>query len=71
MEPASINPEFIKVHNMSVICTKSDEFVSHSLCHVSGLPFPPQCSVRGPLENIHPVKITVTLRDTYGTNVID
>ena len=67
--PVSIEPELRK-DNMIVTCTKLDELSSRSLCHVSGLPYLPQCSVRGPPGNIHPVKITVTLRDIVGTCVV-
>ena len=71
VEPASIEPE-LRTDNMIVTCTKFDsKFSSRTLCHVSGLPYLPQCSVRGPLGNIHPVKITVTLRDIVGTCVVE
>ena len=68
VEPVSIEPELRK-DNM-IVTLKLDEISSHSLCHVSGLPYLPQCSVRGPLDNIHPVKITVTLRDIVGACVV-
>ena len=66
VQPASIEPDLRK-DNMIVTCKTPDELSSDLLCHVSGLPYLPQCNVRGPLENIHP---TVTLRDMYGTCVI-
>jgi len=69
VQPASIEPDLRK-DNMIVTCKTPDELSSDLLCHVSGLPYLPQCNVRGPLENIHPVKITVTLRDMYGTCVV-
>ena len=69
VEHASIDPE-CKADDMIVRCGNPVEFISNSLCDVSGVPHLPHCSVRGPLERSDPVKITVTLKDIYGFSVV-
>ena len=69
VEHASIDPE-CRVDDMIVRCGKPAEFISDSLCDVSGVPHLPHCRVRGPQENSIPVKITVTLKDIYGYSVV-
>ena len=74
VEHASIDPE-CRADDMIVRCGKPAEFISASLCDVSGIPHLPHCRVRGP----HPliisnaaevtVKVTVTLKDIYGFSV--
>ena len=48
---------------MIVRFAKSAEFISDSLCDVSGIPHSPHCSVRGLLTISDPVKVTVSLKD--------
>ena len=69
LEHASIDPE-CRADDMIVRCAKPAEFISDSLCDVSGIPHLPQCSVRGPLENNDPIKVTVTLKDIHGFSVV-
>ena len=69
VEHASIDPE-CGADDMIVRCGKPVEFFSGLLCDVSGVPHPPHCSVTGSLENIDPVKVTVTLKDIYGFSVV-
>ena len=69
VEHASIDPE-CRADDMIVRCGNPVEFISNSLCDVSGVPHLPHCSVRGPLEISDPVKITVTLKDIYGFSVV-
>ena len=66
---ASIDPE-CRADDMIVRCGKPAEFISASLCDVSGVPHLPHCSLRGPRENSDPVKVTVTLKDIYGFSVV-
>ena len=67
---ANINPE-CKADNIIVTCEKPAKFISDILCRVSGLPHLPHCTVRGPLAICHPVKVTVTLKDIYGSSVVN
>ena len=69
VEHASIDPE-CRADDMIVRCGNPVEFISNSLCDVSGVPHLPHCSVKGPLERSDPVKITVTLKDIYGFSVV-
>ena len=69
VEHASIDPE-CRADDMIVRCGNPVEFISNSLCDVSGVPHLPHCSVRGPLERSDPVKVTVTLKDIYGFSVV-
>ena len=69
VEHASIDPE-CRADDMIVRCGKPAEFISDSLCDVSGVPHLPHCSVRGPLLIGDPVKVTVTLKDIYGLSVV-
>ena len=69
MEHASIDPE-CRADDMIVRCAKPAEFISDSLCDVSGIPHLPHCSVRGPLEISDPVKVTVSLKDVHGFPVV-
>ena len=69
VEHASIDPE-CRADDMIVRCGNPVEFISNSLCDVSGVPHLPHCSVRGPLESSDPVKVTVTLKDIYGFSVV-
>ena len=69
VEHASIDPE-CRADDMIVRCGKPAEFISASLCDVSGVPHLPHCSVRGPLAISRPVKVTVTLKDIYGFSVV-
>ena len=69
VEHASINPE-CRADDMIVRCGKPAEFISASLCDVSGVPHLPHCRVRGPLAISRPVKVTVTLKDIYGFSVV-
>ena len=55
---------------MIVRCGNPVEFISNSLCDVSGVPHLSHCSVRGPLAISNPVKVTVTLKDIYGFSVV-
>ena len=75
VEHASIDPE-CRADDMIVRCGKPAEFISDSLCDVSGVPHLPHCSVRGPrplvICNAAKVtaKVTVTLKDIYGFSVV-
>ena len=69
MEHASIDPE-CRADDMIVRCGNPVEFISNSLCDVSGVPHLPHCSVRGPLAISDPVQVTVTLKDIYGFSVV-
>ena len=69
VEHTSIDPE-CRADDMIVRCGKPAEFISDSLCDVSGVPHLPHCSVRGPLAISDPVKVTVTLKDIYGFSVV-
>ena len=69
MEHASIDPE-CRADDMIVRCGKPEEFISDTLCDVSGVPHLPHCSVTGRLEKSDPVKVTVTLNDIYGFSVV-
>ena len=69
VEHASIDPE-CRADDMIVRCGKPAEFISDSLCDVSGVPHLPHCSVRGPLLFGDPFKVTVTLKDIYGFSVV-
>ena len=48
VEHASIDPE-CRADDMIVRCGKPAEFISDSLCDMSGVPHLPHCRVRGPL----------------------
>ena len=69
VEHTSVNPE-CGADDMIVLCSNPDEFINDSLCDVSGIPHLPYCSVRGPLENSNPVKVTITLKDVNGFSVV-
>ena len=75
VEHASIDPE-CRADDMIVRCGKPAEFISDSLCDVSGVPHLPHCRVRGPhpliISNAAEVtaKVTVTLKDIYGFSVV-
>ena len=69
VEHASIDPE-CRADDMIVRCGKPAEFISNTLCDVSGVPHLPHCSVTGPLAFSRPVKVTVTLKDIYGFSVV-
>ena len=69
VEHASIDPE-CRADDMIVRCGNPVEFISNSLCDVSGVLHLPHCSVRGPLAISDPVKITVTLKDIYEFSVV-
>ena len=69
VEHASIDPE-CRADDMIVRCGKPAEFINDSLCDVSGVPYVPHCSVRGPREYADPVKVTVTLKDIHGFSVV-
>ena len=66
---ASIDPE-CRADDMIVTCGNPAEFISDCLCHISGVPHLPHCSVRGPLAISDPVKVIVTLKDIYGFSVV-
>ena len=69
VEHASIDPE-CRADNIIVRCGKPAEFISNTLCHVSGVPHLPHCSVTGPLEKSVQVNVTITLKDVYGFSVV-
>ena len=69
VEHASIDPE-CRADDMIVRCGNPVEFISNSLCDVSGVPHLPHCSVRGPIAISDPVKVTVTLKDIYRFSVV-
>ena len=69
VEHASIDPE-CRADDMIVTCGNPAKFISNCLCHISGVPHLPHCSVRGPLAISDPVKVTVTLKDIYGFSVV-
>ena len=69
VEYVSIDPE-CRADDMIVTCGNPAEFISNCLCHISGVPHLPHCSVRGPLAISDPVKVTVTLKDIYGFSVV-
>ena len=69
VEHASIDPE-CRGDDMIVRCAKPVEFISDSLCDVSGIPHLPHCSVRGLLAITDPVKVTVSLKDVHGFPVV-
>ena len=67
---AIIHPE-LKSDDMMVKCGDPDEFISGSLCHTSGIPHLPHCSVRDPLTDKSLFRITVALQDINGFSVMD
>jgi len=67
---AKIDPE-CRADDMIVRCGKAAEFISGSLCDVSGITHLPHCSVRGPLVISNSLKVTVTLKDIYGCSVLN
>ena len=69
VEHASIDPE-CRADDMIMRCAKPAEFISDSLCDMSGIPHLPHCSVRGPLQKNDPIKVTVTLKDIHGFSVV-
>ena len=69
VEHASFDPVY-RANNMTLRCGNPAEFISNCLCHISGVPHLPHCSVRGPLAISDPVKATVTLKDIYGFSVL-
>ena len=69
VEHASIDPE-CRADDMIVRCGNPVEFISNSLCDVSGVPHLSHCSVRGPLAISDPVKVTITLKDIYGFSAV-
>jgi len=71
VEQANINPECELADSIIVTCGKPAEFISDSLCHVSGLPHLLHCSVRGPLAISNPVKVTIKLKDICGSSVVN
>ena len=54
-----------------VICHHPVEFVNDSVCDVSCLPHLPDCTVSGPVVISDPVKVTVTLKDIFGSPVVN
>ena len=69
VECININPE-CRADNILVTCGKPAEFICDTLCHVSGLPHLPNCSVRGPLAMNQPVKVITMLKDICGSSVL-
>ena len=65
-----MNPE-CRPDGIIVRCSDPMEFISNSVCDVSGVPHLPHCSVvKGPPEgSTNPVKVTVTLKDIHGYSV--
>ena len=69
VEHASIDTE-CRANDMIVRCGNPVEFISDSLCYVSGVPHLSHCSVTGPVAISDPVKVTVTLKDVHGFSVV-
>ncbi|XP_065886762.1 E3 ubiquitin-protein ligase TRIM71-like [Dysidea avara] len=70
VEHTSLDPE-CKPSDMIVICHHPVEFVNDSVCDVSCLPHLPDCTVSGPVVISDPVKVTVTLKDIFGSPVVN
>ncbi|XP_065886759.1 E3 ubiquitin-protein ligase TRIM71-like [Dysidea avara] len=70
VEHFSLDPE-CKPSDMIVICHHPVEFVNDSVCDVSCLPHLPDCTVSGPVVISDPVKVTVTLKDIFGSPVVN
>ncbi|XP_065887951.1 E3 ubiquitin-protein ligase TRIM71-like [Dysidea avara] len=71
VEHTSLDPE-CKPSDMIVICHHPVEFVNDSVCDVSScLPHLPDCTVSGPVVISDPVKVTVTLKDIFGSPVVN
>jgi len=72
VEHTNIYPQCsLRTDDIIVRCGKPAEFISGSLCHVSGIPHLPHCIVsRGPLVVSDLVKVTVTLKDIYGSSLV-
>ncbi|XP_065886761.1 E3 ubiquitin-protein ligase TRIM71-like [Dysidea avara] len=70
VEHTSLDPE-CKPSDMIVICHHPVEFVNDSVCDVSCLPHLPDCTVSGPVVISDPVKVTVTLKDVFGSPVVN
>ena len=70
VEHTSLDPE-CKPSDMIVICHDPVEFVNDSVCDVSCLPHLPDCTVSGPVVISDPVKVTVTLKDIFGSPVVN
>ena len=69
VEHANMDPE-CRADDMMVRCAKPAEFISDSLCDVSGIPNLPHCGVWGPLAISDPVEVTVSLKDFCGFPVV-
>ncbi|XP_065886758.1 E3 ubiquitin-protein ligase TRIM71-like [Dysidea avara] len=71
VEHTSLDPE-CKPSDMIVICHHPVEFVNDSVCDVSScLPHLPDCTVSGPVVISDPVKVTVILKDIFGSPVVN
>ena len=72
VEHTSLDPE-CKPSDMIVICHHPVEFVNDSVCDVSCLPHLPDCSCSEYGQIVKPgqVKVTVTLKDIFGSPVVN
>ena len=72
VEHTSLDPE-CKPSDMIVICCNPVEFVNDSVCDVSCLPHLPDCSCfkYGKIVKPDQVKVTVTLKDIFGSPVVN
>ncbi|XP_065886751.1 E3 ubiquitin-protein ligase TRIM71-like [Dysidea avara] len=72
VEHTRLDPE-CKARDMIVKCCKPVEFVNDSVCDVSCLPHLPDCSCSryGQIVKPDQVKVTVTLKDIFGSPVVN
>ena len=71
VEHTNLDPE-CKPSDMIVNYHKPDEFVNDSVCEVSScLPHLPDCTVNGLVVNNDQVKVTLTLKDIFGSPVVN
>jgi len=68
VEHASLDPE-CKPSDMIFNCRKPVEFVHDLVCDVSCVPHLPDCTVSSQVVDSDPVKVTVTLKDVFGSPV--
>ena len=69
VEHTSLDPE-CKPSDMIVNYHKPIESVSDSVCNVFCLPSLPNCTVSHPVVTSGTIKVTVTLKDTFGFSVV-
>ena len=70
VEHTSLDPE-CKPSDMIINYWKPVEFVNDSVCDVSCVPHLPDCTVSCPVTISDPVKVTVILKDIFGSPVVN